>query len=441
MILFLDTETTGINKAIDRIVQVAWVVADNDGSVVHKKSFIIKPDGFYIPDRASLIHGITNEIAENTGDSLEDVLDELISDAEEAEVLVAHNAAFDIGFLKGEFANLGIDYPFDDLKIICTMMSSTNYCRLQKLNGMPGFKRPKLEELHFFLFNEYFDYAHDALADTEACMRCFYELVEREVIPIDLGGGAYKSSINAQHNSITKNLQLEVTDLKVDVARLSRELASYDADIERIEFLESPVGIFWLARHSDDVYWKIAVLKHPECPKEIVSEIADEMLQLLDETPGLVENELLEALLTNKLTPIEKLKLLFSESILDFNILKKMLMNPSCDAELIAEIIWFSDFEYIDDAEKHQNYSKEIYERKLIEFIKNGNTEDRLILAESNRLTTAMMEMLSKDNNSIVRAAVAKNQMCSLEILTKLIKDNSLIVRENAHSNPNYHSS
>ncbi len=51
-------------------------------------------------------------------------------------------------------------------------------------NTQAGYKRPKLEELHLLLFDEDFDNAHDALADTEACMRCFFELVERGVISI-----------------------------------------------------------------------------------------------------------------------------------------------------------------------------------------------------------------------------------------------------------------
>jgi DNA polymerase-3 subunit alpha/DNA polymerase-3 subunit epsilon len=184
MILFLDTETTGINKAIDRVVQIAWIVADYDGSIITKKSFIIKPDGFYIPRQSTAIHGITNEIAQKSGKSLENVFEQLTEDAEDAEMLVAHNASFDIGFLKGEFANLDIEYPFNSLKTICTMMVSTNYCRFQKTNGMSGYKRPKLEELHFFLFKEYFNNAHDALADTEACMRCFYELADRGIIDL-----------------------------------------------------------------------------------------------------------------------------------------------------------------------------------------------------------------------------------------------------------------
>ena len=184
MILFFDTETTGINRSLDRVVQLAWIVADFDGEIFTRKSYIIKPEDFYIPSRASAIHGITNEIANKRGDYLEDVLNELITDSEDVEVLVAHNASFDIGFLKGEFEYIDINYPFDELEIICTMNSSTNYCRLQKQNGMSGYKRPKLEELHFLLFDEYFDNAHDALADTDACMRCFFELVERGVISI-----------------------------------------------------------------------------------------------------------------------------------------------------------------------------------------------------------------------------------------------------------------
>ena len=57
------------------------------------------------------------------------------------------------------------------------MRSSTDYCKL------PGrgfaWKSPKLSELHRFLFDEYFDGAHDALIDVEATGRSFFELVKR----------------------------------------------------------------------------------------------------------------------------------------------------------------------------------------------------------------------------------------------------------------------
>lgn len=60
------------------------------------------------------------------------------------------------------------------------MRSSTDYCKLQG-RGF-SFKPPKLSELHRFLFDEWFDGAHNAIVDVEATMRCLVELIKRGVI-------------------------------------------------------------------------------------------------------------------------------------------------------------------------------------------------------------------------------------------------------------------
>jgi len=72
MYLFLDTETTGLprswNAPIEfvanwpRVVEIAWLTFDENGKEKDKKSFIIKPDGFKIPDEAAMIHGITTDL-------------------------------------------------------------------------------------------------------------------------------------------------------------------------------------------------------------------------------------------------------------------------------------------------------------------------------------------------------------------------------------------
>ena len=73
MYLFFDTETTGIPKNYKapvsdiknwpRLVQIAWLVTDKSGNEVKSAEYIIKPNGFSIPDDAAKIHGITNELA------------------------------------------------------------------------------------------------------------------------------------------------------------------------------------------------------------------------------------------------------------------------------------------------------------------------------------------------------------------------------------------
>ena len=189
MYLFFDTETTGLGHHSDHIVQIAWIVAGNDGNVEVEECHVIRPDGYEIPDSASRIHGITTAKACEIGEPLASVLNRFTAAAARATVLVAHNFSFDFAILQHDYICAGLPFPLNGRVQVCTMKLSAAWCRLPKLNGGSGFKWPKLDELHYRLFGIGFSDAHDALADTRACMRSYFELVAREVItppPINL---------------------------------------------------------------------------------------------------------------------------------------------------------------------------------------------------------------------------------------------------------------
>ena len=59
------------------------------------------------------------------------------------------------------------------------MQSATDYCQLP---GRYGYKWPKLSELHQKLFDKDFDNAHNALADVEAMVKCFFEMKSRGIL-------------------------------------------------------------------------------------------------------------------------------------------------------------------------------------------------------------------------------------------------------------------
>jgi DNA polymerase III epsilon subunit-like protein len=105
MILFFDTETTGLPKNYKapvtdlenwpRLVQLAYILQDYDGNTILKGDYIIKPNGFTIPSDSSEIHGISTDRAMIEGKELEIVLDEFNALIESAEYIVAHNISFD----------------------------------------------------------------------------------------------------------------------------------------------------------------------------------------------------------------------------------------------------------------------------------------------------------------------------------------------------------
>jgi DNA polymerase III subunit epsilon len=112
MYLFFDTETTGIPRSYKapasdlknwpRIVQLAWVLVDEQAVEVAAAEYIIKPDGFVIPKDATKVHGITTELALRNGADIQSVLAAIVANIQQASVLIAHNVSFDEKVLGAE---------------------------------------------------------------------------------------------------------------------------------------------------------------------------------------------------------------------------------------------------------------------------------------------------------------------------------------------------
>jgi DNA polymerase III epsilon subunit-like protein len=189
MYLFFDTETTGVPRnykapASDlknwpRLVQIAWLLTDEEAHEVSSAEYIVKPEGFIIPNDAAEVHGITTEFALRNGVDLQSVLSAVAANVNKASLLVAHNMQFDEKILGAELLRAGYPNVVDAKNRRCTMQAATNYCRLP---GPYGFKWPTLQELHLKLFNESFEGAHRALVDVRACARCYFELKRLKVM-------------------------------------------------------------------------------------------------------------------------------------------------------------------------------------------------------------------------------------------------------------------
>jgi DNA polymerase III epsilon subunit-like protein len=198
MYLFFDTETTGLPKnwkapvsEVDnwpRMVQLAFLVFFQSGEnetpngepvPVIERNFIIKPDGFTIPEDVSRIHGITHERAMDEGWALREVLEEFHAQVIVNQTVVAHNVSFDRAIVGSEFIRAGMEDVLHGKDRVCTMMKTTKFCNLP---GKYGPKWPKLSELHEKLFGHTFEEAHNASVDINATAKCFFELKRRQLI-------------------------------------------------------------------------------------------------------------------------------------------------------------------------------------------------------------------------------------------------------------------
>jgi len=188
--LFFDTETTGLPRnwraPIEnlenwpRVVQIAWLTYSNSGRLLSENDYIIKPEGFIIPENASKIHGITTKKALVDGNDLSLVLTQFAGDVKKANLVVAHNIDFDEKIIAAEFLRKNINHHLNNKPKICTMRSSTDFCKIPTFYSK--FKWPNLRELHTKLFDYDFEDAHNALADVNACAKCFFELKKQGVI-------------------------------------------------------------------------------------------------------------------------------------------------------------------------------------------------------------------------------------------------------------------
>lgn len=93
-----DTETTGVDTSQDRIVTAAAIVFRN-GAPQETRSWLIKVD-VEIPERASQVHGITDEISQSQGQDQAEALAEIGDFLDSSGLpVVCFNTGFDIPIL------------------------------------------------------------------------------------------------------------------------------------------------------------------------------------------------------------------------------------------------------------------------------------------------------------------------------------------------------
>lgn len=114
-IVFFDLETTGINIATDKIVEISILKVFPNGNK-ESKTWLVNPE-IEIPQGAIDVHGVTNEkvVTEPTFKELASKVSEMIADAD----LAGFNSnRFDIPLLAEELMRVGIDFDMKNRKAI-----------------------------------------------------------------------------------------------------------------------------------------------------------------------------------------------------------------------------------------------------------------------------------------------------------------------------------
>ena len=165
-ICFFDLETTGINVAKDRIVEIAILKVFPNGN---KESYTwrVNPE-MPIPEATTAIHGITNEMVANepTFKELASKVYALIKDSD----LGGFNSnRFDIPLLAEELLRAEVDF---DMKKSLSVDVQTIFHKMEKRT---------LEAAYKFYCGKELINAHSAAADTEAT----YEVLKGQLAKYD----------------------------------------------------------------------------------------------------------------------------------------------------------------------------------------------------------------------------------------------------------------
>lgn len=159
-----DFETTGLEPAVHKIVEFGGA-RFKGGEIVETFEALVNP-GVSIDGDAGKISGITNDMVKDQP-AVETMLApfvEFIGDS----VLVAHNAAFDMGFLRAALDRAGLS-PVKNLIIDTQVLAQKAFPRLKSYS-----LQNLVAELGLPQGN-----AHRALDDATMCMRLFLACAEQ----------------------------------------------------------------------------------------------------------------------------------------------------------------------------------------------------------------------------------------------------------------------
>lgn len=119
--LSIDVETTGLDPSCSRVCEIAYLKF-RSGETLDSFTTLVDPQT-PIPPEVSRIHNITDDMVSGRP-KFSGVAARLLC-AMENSVLVAHNAPFDISFLKTEFGRIGMVFP--DIPVIDTLKISRKF--------------------------------------------------------------------------------------------------------------------------------------------------------------------------------------------------------------------------------------------------------------------------------------------------------------------------
>lgn len=186
-IVFFDLETTGVNIAKDRIVEISVLKIYPNGKE-EQKTIRVNPE-MHIPEEASKVHGIYDEDVKDCP-SFKGIAKELARYIEGCDLGGYNSNRFDIPLLAEEFLRVEVDFD----------MSKRKFVDVQTI--FHKMEQRTLSAAYHFYCGKSLEDAHTAAADTQAT----YEVLKAQ---LDRYEGTLENNIDFLSKFSTQNKNVD----------------------------------------------------------------------------------------------------------------------------------------------------------------------------------------------------------------------------------------
>lgn len=212
----LDFETA--NGFIGSICAIGLAIVE-DGSIVDRKYWLIKPhsDHNYFDPFNVMIHGITADMVKDS-EEFNVVYEKELLPLIQGNIVIAHNASFDMSALRHVLDLYRLDYP--PIQYLCTYKAA-----LKTWNGLENYKLDTISRFLNFKFKH-----HNAEEDALACANILLAILSKnrlsdlrqlsDVIGLNIGqlyaGGYRHCSIRSNYRIDCSSIAPETDDFDID---------------------------------------------------------------------------------------------------------------------------------------------------------------------------------------------------------------------------------
>ncbi len=218
-ITFFDLETTGINIAQDRIVELAMIKVMPNGESISER-YLLNPT-IPIPEEAAAIHGIRDEDVKDAP-TFKGIAKNLAKFLEGSDLAGFNIVRFDVPLLVEEFLRADVDFEVSQRKLVDA----------QKIFFM--MEKRTLTAAYKFYCNKELEGAHGALADTQATLEVLKAQIER---------------YNGQ--DVIDNSGKVIGKIENDMASIHQLVSSNMVDLAgRIVFNNKGIEVFNFGKHK-----------------------------------------------------------------------------------------------------------------------------------------------------------------------------------------------